>query len=473
MHGGQKYTISCTICNSVYKTKEEMLAHKKNDHEIETKNYACRVCGQSFSKPDPLVSHIETFHRPRKAAEITAGPQPHSNIVAPNVCPISKDGKLLKNANTKNDKNKKIEEKKMETSCSEQTHIDPKTKSTRNDSEQLHNASKSKSDGSEMTLQGKLQEANAKIKELEGEKSELTIQLSLAYAPCLKCQDFEKLKTKEIKDAANILDLGNKLSKSEKELTALKNEIRERRLNYINFLKKERELADKFSFVTKDKENEQENEQEQHIMEMSTPQPLDNDTETTKSAPQPINSIAADTTPTVLQPLNENPSGSQTLQIAAPNDCPMSKDGKILKNASTKNDKNKKIKEKIMETNAKTHIAPKNKSARKDLEMTPINKLKKTKKYKVGAKKSFKCDECDFTCNSFASRLKRHKDSVHNNIKKIVCADCGKKFRDNTGLRVHEENVHQKIRKFVCESCSSKFATKQKLNLHVQNKHTQ
>ena len=97
----------------------------------------------------------------------------------------------------------------------------------------------------------------------------------------------------------------------------------------------------------------------------------------------------------------------------------------------------------------------------------------KNKKNKLGAKKSFNCDQCDFTCKSFASRLKRHVSAVHENIRKIVCRDCDKKFRDKTGLRVHEENVHQKIRKFVCNSCSSKFATKQKLNIHVTKKHTQ
>ena len=84
------------------------------------------------------------------------------------------------------------------------------------------------------------------------------------------------------------------------------------------------------------------------------------------------------------------------------------------------------------------------------------------------SKLPFKCDQC-FKRFPFITRLKKHKESVHQGIKSHKCTLCDKAFKSHTDLR-HHMNWHAGV-KFRCTLCPKEFTRKEVLKIHVKFRH--
>ena len=94
--------------------------------------------------------------------------------------------------------------------------------------------------------------------------------------------------------------------------------------------------------------------------------------------------------------------------------------------------------------------------------------------------KIFKCKTCPLKFKDeekFLQHKKRHEKSadisiVHKGTKKRHnCELCGKNFIDNSQLIRHKETVHEGIKKFSCEFCQKNFGAKSALKRHVNSVH--
>lgn len=71
------------------------------------------------------------------------------------------------------------------------------------------------------------------------------------------------------------------------------------------------------------------------------------------------------------------------------------------------------------------------------------------------------------------SNIRRHIQSVHNNIKrndsneKFPCPICGKEFKFSSNITRHIESVHNKVRNHPCNLCDKSFYEKVHLNTHM------
>ena len=78
----------------------------------------------------------------------------------------------------------------------------------------------------------------------------------------------------------------------------------------------------------------------------------------------------------------------------------------------------------------------------------------------------FLCDHC------FASYLsvKAKKDHMKKHEAGFPCAECGKMFAYESGLRDHGK-VHTTDRSEKCETCGAEFKRKSELKAHIESKH--
>ena len=80
--------------------------------------------------------------------------------------------------------------------------------------------------------------------------------------------------------------------------------------------------------------------------------------------------------------------------------------------------------------------------------------------------KKYPCKECDL---KFAteSKLERHVNECHLQIKEFECKDCEKSFARKDKLAEHVEAVHQKKQKYLCSKCGKGFYHKFNMTRHV------
>ena len=80
--------------------------------------------------------------------------------------------------------------------------------------------------------------------------------------------------------------------------------------------------------------------------------------------------------------------------------------------------------------------------------------------------KKHPCQECDL---KFAteSKLERHVNECHLQIKEFECKDCDKSFARKDKLADHVEAVHQKKQKYLCSKCGKGFYHKFNMTRHV------
>lgn len=84
---------------------------------------------------------------------------------------------------------------------------------------------------------------------------------------------------------------------------------------------------------------------------------------------------------------------------------------------------------------------------------------------------NYVCDICGKDKYKFKSKLKEHKDSVHDKVKKFFCSYCEKGFWAKIELQFHITSVHEKKRPFSCPFCDSTFAVRSNKVRHVKTLH--
>ena len=80
------------------------------------------------------------------------------------------------------------------------------------------------------------------------------------------------------------------------------------------------------------------------------------------------------------------------------------------------------------------------------------------------------CGECGFVPTS-KGILKRHIETVHENIRKFACTECDFIFLQKAHLKEHIEGVHQKIRNHVCGECGYTSYRKSTIKQHIEGVH--
>ena len=83
--------------------------------------------------------------------------------------------------------------------------------------------------------------------------------------------------------------------------------------------------------------------------------------------------------------------------------------------------------------------------------------------------KKYKCELCPHR-SAKKSALKKHIETVHENIRKYVCQQCGYAASAKSNLKSHIESVHEKKKDHVCPLCGKAF-TKKALKVHIQGVH--
>lgn len=75
--------------------------------------------------------------------------------------------------------------------------------------------------------------------------------------------------------------------------------------------------------------------------------------------------------------------------------------------------------------------------------------------------------ECP-VCGKTVLDVKRHHETVHENVRNHQCESCPKKFYKKSGLERHILTVHQKQKNFVCDVCDRAFGEKSLLLRHTR-----
>ena len=84
--------------------------------------------------------------------------------------------------------------------------------------------------------------------------------------------------------------------------------------------------------------------------------------------------------------------------------------------------------------------------------------------------KKFKCNTCNFS-TATKGTLKKHIETVHEEIKPFKCNICNYKAAINSNLKHHIASIHQGIKAFKCNICNYKCAAKANLKRHTKSVH--
>ena len=85
--------------------------------------------------------------------------------------------------------------------------------------------------------------------------------------------------------------------------------------------------------------------------------------------------------------------------------------------------------------------------------------------------KEFKCAQCGKKFND-NSNLTRHIKNVHNRELRFKCEVCGFRSATKYNLQAHIRGVHENSRPYTCADCGSTYQTAQQLDHHRISKHT-
>ena len=69
------------------------------------------------------------------------------------------------------------------------------------------------------------------------------------------------------------------------------------------------------------------------------------------------------------------------------------------------------------------------------------------------------------------SQLKKHKDAVHEKIKRYACNQCDSRFTAGSSLKDHIINVHEKRLQYQCTTCGKGFKKRYLMEKHFQDEH--
>ena len=86
------------------------------------------------------------------------------------------------------------------------------------------------------------------------------------------------------------------------------------------------------------------------------------------------------------------------------------------------------------------------------------------------SKATFSCEHCGHLYRN-KSKMDKHIQSVHMQVKKFECNLCNTKFVERNKLRLHNIEVHEKLKPFKCLDCEYRTARYGNLNLHRCNTH--
>ena len=89
-----------------------------------------------------------------------------------------------------------------------------------------------------------------------------------------------------------------------------------------------------------------------------------------------------------------------------------------------------------------------------------------TNKKKLGRKKQYKCNTCQFEFSRKAL-LNKHKKSVHEGIKPYKCSNCEYEAADKWHLNQHKRAVHERIKPHKCNNCDYETVEKGNLKIHT------
>jgi KRAB domain-containing zinc finger protein len=90
--------------------------------------------------------------------------------------------------------------------------------------------------------------------------------------------------------------------------------------------------------------------------------------------------------------------------------------------------------------------------------------------FAAGQSKPFKCGSCDYSTNSI-SRLRRHQNGKHLQLKPFRCEVCSRMFGRKSHL-INHSFIHTGEKPFKCHLCDYRCSRKSHLNRHLEAMHS-
>ena len=83
--------------------------------------------------------------------------------------------------------------------------------------------------------------------------------------------------------------------------------------------------------------------------------------------------------------------------------------------------------------------------------------------------KVFSCDECSYIAK-LRHHLDKHKRNVHRKEGEgeVVCRSCRRAFRDTSNYVRHMRSVHLQVRRYRCDECGTEFTRKHSFRRHMR-----
>ena len=82
----------------------------------------------------------------------------------------------------------------------------------------------------------------------------------------------------------------------------------------------------------------------------------------------------------------------------------------------------------------------------------------------------FKCESCTYRSDQKVN-LRRHINTVHENLRRFKCTECSRAFNQKNNLQRHVLSVHQDVKGFKCDKCSYESDQKVNLQRHINSIH--
>ena len=84
-------------------------------------------------------------------------------------------------------------------------------------------------------------------------------------------------------------------------------------------------------------------------------------------------------------------------------------------------------------------------------------------------KKTFSCDQCSYSAK-LKHHMAKHKRNVHHKEGRdqVVCLSCKRSFRDTSNYVRHVRSVHLQVRRHRCEDCGKEFTRRHSFRRHLK-----